>query len=199
MAADPWTYVRKDYGGYQIAQAFRVDSEHATLIWSYPPFGRFVAANGNGGETYERRGDAIYITATQDGGTPGVQHFASWWAFDIYVPDCLVGWRESPDGLGRACRQTITFPPGITADTIVSEHYNVPGYAGPMERAFYALGWGRLAWMSFNQECTVPVDAARAPALPAFDGGGVKCDERMNTLIEAADGSLSGISFGWAP
>jgi hypothetical protein len=194
----PWTYRRFDFGNYQALQSFlRGDGKSAVAVWSFAPFGPFVAANGDGGEVYELRGDAVYITKTQDGGKPGIQDFGKgWWAFDKYVPACSKGWRNSPDTYGRACRETITYPPGIVADTIVSEHYSLPGHTGAMERAFYALGWGRLAWMAFNQPNCVAVAPARAPALSALDEG-VKCDERVNTNIVVSDGGLSGDKFGW--
>jgi hypothetical protein len=205
QAADSWSYVRRDFGGYQAAQAFQTGPGSAALIWSYPPFGPFVAGNGDGGETYRIDGGGnVYIASTQDGGKPGVvtQFGDGWWAFDQYVPDCSAGWRNGPDGLGRACHQVITFPGSpapLTADTIVSEHYALPGQTGPMERAFYAQGWGRVAWMAFNQPGCVQVDPARAPAISAFDTGPgpAKCDERLNTNIVPAEGSMSGDRFGW--
>lgn len=205
-AVTPWQTERADFGGYQRVAAFHTDATRAVLIWSYSPFGPFVAANGDGGETYELRPDgSVYITSTQDGGKPGVvtQFGDGWWAFDQYVPDCATGgWRNGPDGLGRACHQVITLPGSpapITADTIVSEHYALPGQTGPMERAFYAQGYGRLAWMSFNQPGCIAVDPARAPAISAFDSGPgpAKCDERLNTNIVPASPGLSGVTFGW--
>lgn len=202
----PWNTERADYGEYQLVQAFKTDASHATLIWSYPPFGSFVAFNGDGGETYEVRPDgSTYITSTQDGGKPGITYFGSgWWAFDQYVPDCSQGWRNGPDGLGRACHQVITYPgtPNqITVDTVVSEHYALPGQIGPMERAFYGQGWGRLAWMAFNQPSCTAVNPSRAPAISAFDTGPgpAKCDERLNTNIVAPAVPLSGAAFGWPP
>lgn len=201
-----WSYEREDFGGYQRVMSFRTDATHATLIWHYVPFGSFNATNGDGGEQYALDSTgAVYITATQDGGKPGITQFGTdWWAFDKYVPDCAQGWRSSPDGLGRACHQVITFPGSpspLTADTIVSEHYALPGQNGPMERAFYAQGWGRVAWMSFNQIGCAPVDPARTPAISAFDTGPgpAKCDERMNTNIVKPLMALDGKSFGWPP
>lgn len=205
--SNAWRYVRKDWGGYQVEQSFlRGDGVGAETIWSYPPFGSFVAANGDGGEVYRVGGDgSLYISETQDGDRSGITQFGTgWWMFDQYVPDCAAGWRGSPDGLGRACHQVITFPatgvPGnvITADTIVSEHYNLPLQLGPLERAFYSLGWGRLAWMSFGQLSCQQVDQVRAPPISAFDAGpGLKCDERLNTNIVPVSGGMSGQMFGW--
>jgi hypothetical protein len=44
-------------------------------IWSYAPFGPFVAAHGDGGEVYVIDGDTVRISITQDGGTPYIQGF----------------------------------------------------------------------------------------------------------------------------
>lgn len=208
----PWLYKRLDWGNYQVAQSYlRPDLRSAQTIWSYPPFGPFVAADGDGGEVYvlgPTGGDpsSVYITETQDGGSPNIVSFGlNWWAFDQYVPDCATGWRYGPDLRGRACHTTIAYPatgpPGnqIVVDTIVSEHYAVPVlYTGPMERAFYGKGWGRLAWMAFSQPGCTQIDPARAPPISAFDTGpGPKCDERLNTNIRVNADGLSGATFGW--
>lgn len=203
-AADPWRYVRFDFGRHQIAQSFlRPDDGGVVTIWSYPPFGPFVAANGDGGETYERIGEVVYITATQDGGKPGMQQFGlAWPLFDIRAPECPE-WRTI--GLSRFCRATVTYPvsgvPGdrITADTIISEHGN--------ERFYMARDWGRLAWQAWGPpgSCSPVSDLPdRSPAL-SFDGppaghpDWIRCDTRVNTNIEGADGTMSGAAFGWPP
>src|SRR5579872_3025309 len=79
QAGDPMRWRRHDWpapDGYQIEEAFIASNGAPELIWSYPPFGPFVAANGDGGETYAiDRNGAVTITQTQDGGRPGIQHF----------------------------------------------------------------------------------------------------------------------------
>lgn len=201
QAGDPWLYERFDFGRYQLSQSFQVDATHATTIWSYPPFGPFIAAHGDGGETYEMVDGTVYITSTQDGSKPGIQQFGrSWWAFDNRIPNCPA-WRYGPIGASRACRTDVTYPTAagatITADTIISEHGT--------ERSYF--GGGRLAWQVWGPQgsCTPPIDlAARAPRL-SFDGppeghpDWILCDVRIVTNTEPADGSMSGIRFGWPP
>lgn len=194
-----WKYQRSDYGYYQHVVASKIDNNHAKLIWSYPPFNKFVLGNGDGGETYEIKDSNVYITSTQDSKNSITNFGYSWWIFDKYIPECFQGWGNGPDSLGRACHTEITFPgtPNpITVDTIVSEHYALPNQQGPMERAFYGKGYGRLAWMSFNQPICNPIDPNRAPPISKFDDG-VKCDERVNTNIVTNFNGLSGNTYGW--
>jgi len=58
--------------GYQIG-----DCVARRCIFSYPPFGPFNVANGDGGDAYSTASDGwVRIAVTQDGGKPGVlQHF----------------------------------------------------------------------------------------------------------------------------
>ena len=213
--SDPWLYKRYDFGHYQVEQSYlRVDGVSAQTIWSYPPFGSFVAADGDGGEIYVQsptggEAGATYISETQDGVAPGIQQFGlNWWVADQYIPPCVSGWQTSPDGLGRACEATVTYPNDtggtIIADTIVSEHYDLPGLGGKMERAYYGKGWGRLAWQAWGPSCPAQLDPARKPPM-SYDGPPaelpmwVQCDSRIVTNIVPADGSLSGANFGWPP
>ena len=57
--------------GYQIG-----DCVAGSCIFSYPPFGPFAVAKGDGGDHYQVDGGWVRIDLTQDGGKPGVlQHF----------------------------------------------------------------------------------------------------------------------------
>lgn len=72
--SDPLIWRRHDWGtpdeGYQIGDAFLSDDgTYAVTTWSYPPFGQFVAANGDGGEVYINDGYSMWIAGTQDGGS----------------------------------------------------------------------------------------------------------------------------------
>lgn len=161
---DAMTYRRQDFGGYQDEDAFLLADGTAETVWSYPPFGPFVAAQGDGGEHYTVSGDTVFIDSTQDGGKPGIQQFNGWIAFRTdatATPTCFV----APIG-AYTCysRQTVTFPRIGAADTIISEHYNIadPARAGAMERSFWGLGWGRLAWQAWTRG-GIPVDPSRCP------------------------------------
>lgn len=163
-AGDAMTYRRQDFGGYQDEDAYLLADGMAVLDWSYPPFGPFVAANGDGGESYAVSGDAVSITATQDGGKPGVQTFNGWVAFKTdaaATPQCFVAPIKAYTCYSR---QTVTFPKIGAVDTIVSDHYSTrnPASAPAMERSFWGLGWGRVAWQAWTRG-GAPVDPARCP------------------------------------
>ncbi len=207
-----WTYERFDYNNNQAEQTFlNNNGVDAETIWSYSPFGKFNALNGDGGETYVNIGGAYYITSTQDGGKPGIQIFPSqvWWLFDNHVPDCSVGWEMAPNGLGRACHEVVSFPAygvsgnQITGDAILSEHYNKVNLQGNMERSYFVQGWGRLDWQSWQQNCNVRVNSDLIPIssfnkLPKENPNYIKCDERLITNIYIPpDINLSGKDFGW--
>ena len=98
--SDPLIWRRHDWGtpdeGYQIGDAFLSDdSTYAVTTWSYPPFGPFAQANGDGGEVYVSDGFTMRIAGTQDGGSgnfvqffPGPQYGAlgGWIAFRADAP-----------------------------------------------------------------------------------------------------------------
>jgi hypothetical protein len=171
-AGDHMSYRRQDFGGYQDEDAYLLADGTAVLDWSYKPFGPFVMQNGDGGESYTIAPDGtVYIAATQDGGKPGVvQKFDGWVAFRIdatSTPKCFVAPIKA-----YTCyyRRTVNFPKLGPIDTIVSEHYNIgnPKKAGAMERSFWASGYGRLVWQSWNRGAA-PVDPARCPSFDGFN------------------------------
>jgi len=135
--------------GYQIG-----DCVAERCIFSYPPFGAFNVANGDGGDAYSTSSDGwVRIALTQDGGKPGVlQHFVgpqcggdgwvlfrqdaptgSWTVMVARLSNTNDG--SCPASLGRAYTRwrleditwTLYFgrqPEQVTLPTIVSEHYN---------------------------------------------------------------------------
>lgn len=162
-SGDTMTYRRQDFGGYQDEDAYLAADGTPILTWSYAPFGPFVAANGDGGESYSIAPDGtVSIVATQDGGKPGVQHFNGWIAFRTdatATPTCFVAPIKA-----YTCyqRQTVTFPKLGPIDTVISAHYSTknPATAPAMERSFWGKGWGRLAWQSWTRG-GAPVDPSR--------------------------------------
>jgi hypothetical protein len=135
-------------GGYQIG-----DCVDERCIFSYPPFGPFNVANGDGGDHYTIDRDGIVrIDLTQDGSKPGIlQHFVGpdcggdGWV--VFRQDAPTGrWAEMvarlsntndgrcPSSLGSAYTRwrleqipwTLYFgqrPTTVTLLTIISEHY----------------------------------------------------------------------------
>lgn len=203
QASDPWTTERFDIGHYQAVQTFITGSNTATTIWSYPPFGKFNVANGDGGETYVLQGDTAYATSTQDGSQPGVitQFGTNWPVFDIYPPQCPA-MRAVKNG--RECAQQMTFsgtPSDITANTIMLDHDDSPTQ---VERFYFAEGIGRVVWEYWQRDaCPSPnflngrtgSISYEPPPYPGWN----KCDERQNTNYGAAQPGLSGASYGWPP
>jgi len=166
---ETWTGRRVDFGGYQIDDTFRVDDTHAITAWSYAPFGQFTVGGGDGGERYTIQGDTVFIDSTEDGGQPGViQQFGSGWV--VCRSDADTTWRMVSSMIGfspvftRYSRQIVTLPVLGNLDCIVSEHYGASDVASAsaMERSFYAKGFGRVCWQSWNR-AGIPVDPARAP------------------------------------
>lgn len=180
-ASDPMTSRRFDWGGYQASDAFQTDDGRAFVTtWSYPPFGPFVAANGDGGEVYLTDGTTVRIAATQDGGKPYLQGFygagcggTGWVIFRNDAPTgqwaSLVA-RLSGGEIPGACAadvpaftryrlEQVTVPflidgqrQDITLPTIVSEHFNNVSIdkATALERSFFAAGYGRLIWEAWT-------------------------------------------------
>lgn len=202
QVSDSWTTERFDIGNYQAVQTFITGSNTATTIWSYPPFGPFVAANGDGGETYVLNGDTAYATSTQDGSQPGITQFGTAWpVFDVYAPQCPTVRAVTN---GRECAQSMTFsgtPSNITANTIMLDHDDSPTV---VERFYFAWGVGRVVWEAWQQGPCIDPNALNGrtgsisyepPPYPNW----VKCDERQNTNYAPAQPGLSGNSFGWPP
>jgi hypothetical protein len=75
-AADPMLTRRRDWpapAGYQSEDSFEADNgAYFETTFAYPPFGRFIPQNGDGGEIYVVEGGTVRIAATQDGGRMGV-------------------------------------------------------------------------------------------------------------------------------
>jgi hypothetical protein len=66
--ADPLTYRRQDFGGFQDEDAFLLPDGSAILTWSYPPFGPFDARYGDGGERYTSAVTRCGLTARRMAG-----------------------------------------------------------------------------------------------------------------------------------
>lgn len=216
-ANDPLTYRRKDFGRYQIEDSFLAPDGSAITTWSYPPFGPFVAANGDGGEQYVIEGDITRITSTQDGGKPGVQVFEGpgcgrdGWV--VFRTDATEEWRDlvakmgCPIGASAYTRYRVANIdwPGIgRIETIVSEHYNSSeaSRAGAMERIFLGRGWGRLGWQAWNSAAS-PIRSEIDRRCPDFGWndqhtGMVLNDCRIVTNIVDHDGRITGAQE-WHP
>lgn len=158
-APDPMVYRRFDFGHVQASDSFLTGPASAITTWSYAPWGPFVAANGDGGETYELQGDAVHITYTKHGGIPTTELVPHWTALTTSTVPCNQGW-TTYSLLERGCQTSVVYPGLGPIPTVVSEHLNpVEHFA---ERIFLARGWGRLAWQTFRQT-GAPVDPTRCP------------------------------------
>lgn len=221
--ADPIRSRRFDFGHFQANDAFRLPDGSAILAWSYAPFGPFDAALGDGGERYVVENGTVRIDSTQDGGTPGVQYFVGaacggtgWVAFRA---DATAAWQtivahlddhSNPSqcdaanaALTRYERATVTYPVLGPVDTVVSEHYDSGSLASAtaLERAFYALGYGRLVWQRWGPTPPTIDLSARCPDFgwntsPVAGWHLDDCREAVTT--EPADGSLTGADL-WRP
>lgn len=220
----PWAYRRFDFApndpnrqpwpfAYQMSQTFQRDVATFQTIWAYGEGPANTTTRGDGGEVYQTVQNTdgttdVFITETQDSNQPITTFGKNWWLFSSDIPDCSTGWKNGPDGRGRACYTNITFSatgvPGnsLTLKSVVSEHYAVPYLMiGPMERIILGQGYGRLVWQAFNQPNCTQVDPARTPPISQFDTGPgpAKCDERLTTQFVPFNGSMSGQTFGWLP
>ena len=172
------------------------DGSYWITTWTY-------ATQSAGGEVYVSDGTTVSIVATQDEGKPGVlQRFTNWGLYNNTTPLCGDGW-GAVGSRGRACRATVTYPASggglaeIVAETIISEHYSKPGYAGNMERFHMAKGWGRLCWEAYN-------DTAPRGGMPSTCGTGAPAVEReavdrrrITNLIAMTPPLRSVADFGW--
>jgi hypothetical protein len=109
-ASDPMLWRKHDYGtptdGYVAMDG--VESDDGTwfaTVWSFAPYDKFNSALGDGGEMYVVENGTVRVTATQDGGTPGMQYFVGpkcggtgWIAFDNKAP--TGAWRDTVATLG---------------------------------------------------------------------------------------------------
>ncbi len=192
QAGDPITYRRFDFGHVQASESFLVGPGSAITTWSYAPWGPFVDANGDGGESYELQGNVVRITNTKHLGIPTTP--ISWVALRADTVDCAQGWTTySP--IERGCRAVVTYPGIGPVDTVISEHR-----ALFMERIFLGRGWGRLAWQTFRSDATPAVDPARCPEFGwnSDDRGETLTDCRYALNVEPSDGSLTGAML-WRP
>jgi hypothetical protein len=183
-ASDVVRYRRHDWPpptGYQISDSvLSNDGSQVISTFSFPPFGPFNAAHGDGGEIYVFDGTTVRITATQDGGTPGMQYFVGprcggdgWVVFRTDAP--TGSWRSlvarlrdvsDPNSCPKLVEaftqyrlEQITFPfirvnesRSVTAPTIISEHYGGRSIAraSSMERFFLLQGWGKVRWEAWT-------------------------------------------------
>jgi hypothetical protein len=167
--------------GYQIADsALSNDEKEVINTFSFPPFGPFNPSNGDGGEIYVVEGATVRITATQDGGTPGMQYFVGprcggdGWV--LFRTDVTTGsWKSLVARLADVPKPTlcpplvraftryrmelITFPflfnnktRPVSGATIISEHYdgNSISNSSHLERFFLMQGWGKLRWEAWT-------------------------------------------------
>lgn len=169
-----------DGQAYQVTNAVALSGGDFATLWSYPPFGPFVQANGDGGEVYVTDGTTVRIAATQDGSLPYIQGF--------YGASCGgTGWilfkNDAPTGswaslvaklddkpIPSSCSATnpaftryrletvdLPFivndqPQTVTLPTIISEHYDDSTIqdSTDMERSFFAQGLGRVIWEAWS-------------------------------------------------
>jgi hypothetical protein len=129
-------------GQDQVEYSFSDPRGFWVTAWTYP-----THPADNGGEVYVSDGTTVSICCTQDGSQPGIQRFAEWGLFNKYTIPCSQGWTQV-DSLGRACEATVTYPGGLVADSIISEHYSQPTQGGDMERFYFARG--RKTWEAYN-------------------------------------------------
>lgn len=192
----------------QISDSVRSNRGYFITTWSYEPWGRFSEKNGDGGEVYVSDGRMVKIIATQDGSQAGVQRFSNWWLYNDRVKSGE--WLMGDDFISRARKEIVVYPANgygvdeIKAETIISEHYDLPGFKGKLERFYMGKNWGRLMWQRWEPKTRpVPGDlAARCPKTN-WDGPSdinpdwVMYDCRLVTRLVKVDGSMSVDGFGW--
>jgi hypothetical protein len=162
-ATDPMFWRRHDWpapAGHQISDSVvSADGSYYETTWSYPPFGVFAPANGDGGEVYKITAGTVTIVETQDGGKPGMQYFVGaacwgtgWIAFRSDAPTghwspgivarllgtsspllCFpVASAYTQYRLEAVAIPFIVFgvPETVTVQTVIAEHYNAASVAG---------------------------------------------------------------------
>ncbi len=189
----PLTMRRHDWpgAGYQIGDSF-VGKYGPQSIWSYPPHGKFNAANGDGGELYSVwPNGTVTIALTQDGAKPYIQKFCGgtgWivfrgrppsgqWASTVaYLADvpihqpCAAAlspaytrWRLELASIPFLVRGTREFR---SIPTIISEHFDGASMSqsSHLERSFFGKGYGRLVWEAWGIGPATSTDlAVRCP------------------------------------
>jgi hypothetical protein len=196
-ASDPMFQRRHDWpapNGFQIEDSVSGDGgDDFVTTWSYPPFGSFVAANGDGGEVYVNDAGTVRISVTQDGGRPGLQYFVGracggtgWILFRTDAPtgswaDLVAALGDSPDpgicqersrSYTRYRLEQVPIPfiingvrRALIIPTIISEHYSGRSLASAkaLERFFLGQGWGRLVWEAWGPGAAAIDLSARCP------------------------------------
>lgn len=208
---------RTDIGIYQISDAVMSPSRGQWLhTWSYWPWRLFDKGKGDGGHTIVWQEGVARITATEDFSTSGLMPLPTWGLFDQWTPQGEWRWIDPND---RARRETVTFPasgsPGfwpatwtsITADTIVSEHYDLPGMGGKLERIYLAAGLGMTYWQAYvppgtpipetSQAWRCPVEGIAFAGPPPEHPDWVLYDCRLWTHFVGWDGWASVRRWGW--
>jgi hypothetical protein len=181
-AADAMRMRRRDWpapDGY-VAQDAILGDHGPEILWSFAPFGRFVAAHGDGGEVYVAAGQTVRVALTQDGGKPYLQGFygarcggTGWVAFRTDAPTgrwaslvARLSDRRAPSfclGVSAAFTRYRLEPVAapwvvggavrtITLPTVIAEHYDraTIAEARNMERSFFAKGVGRIIWEAWT-------------------------------------------------
>jgi len=226
--SDPITCRRFDIGRHQATDAFLVSDGTAIKSMTFPPFRHWDASIGDGGDHAVVEGRVTRADSTQDGGYMGVVQYwvgprcggDGWVLFrDDAGPRVVEGLTRLGRSFGdpnqcdarsnswtRYWTQDIDYPQLGTVATIVSEHFNNRSVARStaLERFFFGKGWGRLVWQAWSTErrpepeWNVP---ARCPLVGDVGAPGrnwVLYDCRTSTLVEPADGSLTGNDL-WFP
>jgi hypothetical protein len=181
-ASDPMTMRRHDWPaprGY-VAQDAVLGADGPETLWSFDPFGPFVAAHGDGGEAYAIDGHTVRISVTQDGGKPGLQGFygarcggTGWIAFRDDAPtgrwaSLVAHLSDEPvpslcfalsAALTRYRLEDVAAPwivgggrRSLVRPTVIAEHYDRASLAASrnMERSFFAKGAGRIIWEAWT-------------------------------------------------
>lgn len=201
LVSDPMFWRRFDIKRYQANDSLLAPDGRVVTTFSYPPFGPFTAANGDGGEVYERRGSAYYIHGTQHGGAPYHTFGDLWWIGDDSTPRSR--WKDH--GLNRARIETVGFPDGSSRDCLVSEHYDTPARDTKMERAYYCGGrWAWQVWTNPAIEARLPPKAADLPErCPPLSWDGPPPEQSAMTLydcrysIQREKWDGKGSDYGW--
>jgi hypothetical protein len=188
QADRPMLWQRRDWpapNGYQIEASFIGVSGAPEIIWSYAPFGSFVARNGDGGEVYDiGRDGSITIAQTQDGGRPGVlQHFVG--------PHCSgTGWL-----VAKANPSSGTWTSAVATLSVSQD----PSACPPLDRAF--TRW-RLENISIPFIVSGKTRSITVPSLISehYDGASIAGAQHMErTFFGKGWGRLVWEAWGLAP